>query len=212
MPNKQKVLTLVSVRNHRALVALAEENSSKVIRHIVRLTYSSDDFLHWRAIEALGVVCAAIADKDPERVLNVIRRFIWSMSDESGANCRSAPAAVAEIIFNRPDLYADFAPIMINAALDEELFQKGMLWGIGRLAGKISCLYDIVPKIEKFLQHSNPELRGYAAWALGQIGADGAVKQLEMLKDDPQVIKIYLQGELQQKTVGELANNAILAK
>ncbi len=206
---KQQIAELVINKKYQALLAAAAAENKKTIRCLVRLTYSRDDLLHWRAVEALGIVCGSTADRDPEIVRDIIRRFVWSMNDESGTNSWGAAEAIAEIIFNRPKLYADFASVMINASLDEEMFQKGMLWGIGRLAGKVSYINETVSDVEKFLEHPAAELRGHAAWALGQIGTCKNIDRLKKLAADQSRLKIYLCSEICEKTVGQLASEAV---
>lgn len=187
---------------------IAPENSTKITRFLVRLTYTKDDLLRCQATEALGLVSAIISDNDPEEIRDLIRRFLWTMTEESGTVNYGAPEAVAEIIYNRPQLYADLAPMMITAAIDEAVFQRGMLWAIGRLAGQVNYILEIVPKIISFLDSPNPTLRGYAAWALGEIGIKHCIDQLNELNDDNNLLNIYINGKLHQKTVGELAELA----
>ena len=206
---KQQIAEWVINKKYQDLLQAAAAENKKTIRCLVRLTYSRDELLHWRAVEALGIVCGATADRDPEIVRDIIRRFVWSMNDESGTNSWGASEAIAEIVYNRPNLYADFASVMINASIDEEMFQKGMLWGIGRLAGKISYLNEILHDVETFLEHPAAELRGHAAWALGQMGRCQNIDKLEILEADKNMLNIYLYGEMCAKTVGELAGEAI---
>ncbi|MBM7853969.1 HEAT repeat protein [Desulfohalotomaculum tongense] len=206
---KQEIAQLVTDKKYETLLQLAETDAKKLIRYLVRLTYSQDDLLRWRAIEALGLAAGKIAKTEPEVIRDIIRRFLWSMNDESGAQSWSAPQAIAEIIYNEPGLYADLGPVMISASMDERIFQPGMLWAVGRLVGKVDYINEIVPDIIAFLDNPNAVIRGYAAWALGEIGVSSSVDRLKNLVNDKARVKIYINGELYEKTVGDIAQGSI---
>ncbi|MCD5404943.1 HEAT repeat domain-containing protein [Peptococcaceae bacterium] len=218
MIKKQEIAELAKNKNFDKLIELALKDSSKVIRYLVRLTYTKDEILRWHAIESLGVVSGAIADRDPAEIRELIRKFLWSMTEESGNVNHHAPEAVAEIIYNRPKLFADLAPMMITASIDEEVFQPGMLWAVGRLAGIVDYILEILDRIITFLDDKNPLSRGYAAWALGEIYTardvkeklDYLIQKLTILKEDKNIIPIYINSHLYNKSIGEIADLSIL--
>ena len=43
-----------------------------------------DEAVRWRAVTALGLVAAAMAEADMESARIVMRRFLWHMNEESG--------------------------------------------------------------------------------------------------------------------------------
>ena len=55
----------------------------------------------------------------------------------------------------------------------------------------------------------NPTLRGDAAWALGGIGILDVKEELKKLETDNQRLFLYEEGELKEKTVAQLATEAI---
>lgn len=83
-----------------------------------------------------------------------------------------------------------------------------LLWMIRDESGGIGWS---APEILGEIVRNNPDqtLRGYAAWALGEIGASKAVHELEKLKNDNNLITFYEEGELKEKAVGEVAAKAI---
>ena len=87
----------------------------------------------------------------------------------------------------------------------------GVLWALGRM-GKINdeTVNYAVPIIISCLRSGDNTLRGYAARALGEMGNEASVTELENLKDDTSRIKIYEDGELNEKSVGELASGSIV--
>ncbi|MBS1232634.1 MAG: hypothetical protein H6R42_288, partial [Nitrospirae bacterium] len=52
-------------------------------------------------------------------------------------------------------------------------------------------------------------LRGYAAWALGNIGFNEIIEKLKNLETDQNAHSIWRDGNLQEVTVGQLAHEAI---
>jgi len=217
--SKQKISDLAKNKKFNKLIELALKDSSKVIRYLVRLTYTKNDILRWHAIDSLGVVSGAIADRDPAEIRELIRKFLWSMTEESGNVNHHAPEAVAEIIYNRPKLYTDLAPMMITLSIDEEVFQPGMLWAVGRLAGKVPYIIEILNRIISFLSDKNPISRGNAAWALGEIvvsekietnSLNDIISGLKKLKDDKTIISIYIDGQLHHKSIAAIADSSII--
>jgi HEAT repeat protein len=210
MISKEDVRQLVLNSSHQQLITLAKSDPKRILRYLMRLSYTVDDLLRYRAIEALGLISRVIAEHDPETILDLIRRVIWSMNDESGAQSWSAPEIIAEIIYNNPGLYAEFASVMILASIDEEIFQQGMLWSIGRLSGKVDYINEVLPKIITFLDHPQAAFRGYAAWALGEAGASIALDELRTLESDNNIVPIYINGEMVYNTVGQLARASVV--
>lgn len=217
--SKQKISDLAKNKKFNKLIELALKDSSKVIRYLVRLTYTKNDILRWHAIDSLGVVSGIIADRNPAEIRELIRKFLWSMTEESGNVNHHAPEAVAEIIYNRPKLYTDLAPMMITLSIDEEVFQPGMLWAVGRLAGKVPYIIEILNRIISFLSDKNPISRGNAAWALGEIvvsekietnSLNDIIAGLKKLKDDKTIISIYIDGQLHHKSIAAIADSSII--
>ncbi|WP_031513542.1 DVU0298 family protein [Desulfofalx alkaliphila] len=209
MIDKQEIVRLVLDKRYDILTHFAGKNSKKVIRYLVRLTYHRDELLRWQAIEALGYVAGAVADRDPDFIRDLIRRFLWSMNDESGGNSWGAPEAIAEIICRRPDLFADLGPMMLSACLEEEFFQLGLLWAAGRVAGKVEYAKQMVPHIKDALASPHPKVRGHAIWALGEIKEGIEAEQLTPMLKDNELFKIYMDGQLQEKTVAEIAKETM---
>jgi HEAT repeat protein len=65
------------------------------------------------------------------------------------------------------------------------------------------------PSIQACLTDPNPQVRAYAAWALGIIGAQSAVSDLRRLQNDLEPIKLYDAHTLRETTVGRVAREAL---
>jgi HEAT repeat protein len=181
---------------------------------------SSSPLVRWRAVTALGVVVAAMAAESPEKARVVMRRFIWSLNDESGGIGWGAPEAMAEIMTQssllakeyhnhiaayihedhcRPDCFLEYAPL-----------RRGAVWGLGRLAQvRPDLTVAAGPDLLCALADCDAAIRGYAAWACGIMGLTSALPQLEAMTSDAAVMDIYRDRSLADTSVGTLAAEAI---
>lgn len=133
-------------------------------------SYRPDGLLRWKAIEAMGFLAKERAQNDPEYFADIIRRHVWAMNEEGGNLSWSAPEIIGSIIVNQPDLYGEFATIMIGAAIDEAIFQKGMFWSVAQI-GKVNkeLIEYFLPRLKEFLHHHDPQLVKNAQETLKEI-------------------------------------------
>lgn len=206
-----EIQRLVEDRNFESLLAWADFDR-RVLSRLIPYTYQPDGLLRWRAVEALGLAAGRIADRDPEFVRGILRRLLWSLSDESGGIGWSAPEAIGEIVANRPNLFADYAPIVISLFdnLEEEFFRPGIIWAIGRIAQVApDRMRDAYQPVVAFLNDTDPQLRGLACWCLGYLGIPLAAARLSQLTNDEGQLLMYIKGDLRTVTVGSLARRAV---
>jgi len=96
--------------------------------------------------------------------------------------------------------------------LEHELLQRGVVWGLGRLAQvRPHLVQDAVPYLRPYLESGDATVRGLAAWAIGLLGAEAACSQLESLLEDNAEIQLYLNRKLVACRVSELAEQALTA-
>lgn len=193
-------------RQYGRLTRLAEENRD-VIRYLLTFLDTQEGLLRWRASEGLGLVAGGLTKKDPEVGRELIQQ-VWFLSDDSGGTGWTVPEAVGEIIRNRPE-YADFVPNLISASKDKRL-RRGVIWALGRIGKRQPALVAPgVPVLLKALDDPDPEIRGFAAWSLGEIAAQEAASALGNLRSDHESVTIYEAGKLWQRTVSEVALDAL---
>lgn len=205
---KEKLKKLLAEQNYDELIRLSS-CKGRIFSALISLTYDKKSLISWQAIEAVGLISKEIARTRPELVRNIVGRLLWMIRDESGGIGWSSPEMLGEIVRNNPEQFADIAPIIVSF-LDEEMLSAGVLRAIGRIGEKNAELVrHSAPLILPYLHNSEPLLRGLAAWALGWIGPVEAIAELERLQSDGNKIIVYDEGELKEKTVGELAGRAI---
>lgn len=210
---RQEIRAMAERRDLEGLQALAGRNR-RVLSALIPLTYQPDGLLRWRAVEALGLAAARVAEDDPEFVRGILRRLHWSLSDESGSIGWSAPEAMGEIVARRSDLFADYAPIVATLFdnLEEEYFHPGILWAVGRIARRSPALVrEALEPALALLADPRSQVRGLAAWCLGQMARPEPIQPLRALSGDRHPVIIYREGFLLDTTVGSLAQEAVAA-
>lgn len=178
---------------------------------LVRALYLADEGLGWRAVEGFGRTMAAQAATDTDRCREMLRRLFWAMNDESGVSGRLLPAALGEAVARAPHVFGDWAPRLL-VPLEEPFLQATAAWACGRIAQvRPDLVRDTVPALGQLLSSPNPSVRGHAVWALGEMGRPQAREEITALANDEEPLQIFLDGSLQQVTVGTLAAAALRA-
>jgi methylated-DNA-[protein]-cysteine S-methyltransferase len=187
----------------------------RVLGALLSLTFDPDPQIVWRAIEAMGLAAGRIARDDPDYVRNHLRRLYWLISEESGGQCWRAPEAMAEVIIQQPQHFADYTPIvvfLIQEMAEEDLqrFRPGTLWAIGRLAAVAGDhIQEILPRVTAALDDADPQARGMAVWCLGQVGRADLVAGRPDLMADLGPVDLYEDGVLNRMTVGTLVRRVL---
>ena len=207
-PFKKEIVILLEKRDYNALSKLSLIDK-KVVSALISLSYDKKKQNSWRAMEAIGFITKDLSKSNPDAVRNIAGRLLWMIRDESGGIGWSSPEILGEIVKNNPVLCSDIAPI-IASFHEEKMLCPGVLWALGRI-GKINAetVSYAVPIIRSYLKSADNTLRGYAAWALGEMGNKESAAELEDLKKDKDRIEFYQDGELKKISVGELASGAI---
>lgn len=197
------------VRDYRVIPLLGIAGQDKrIIRDLQRLLCSSDELLRLRAAEILGRASGIIAQKDPGTVSNLVQKLFNSILD-SGASGWGAIDAIGEIIGNSPDLYIGYVPALYQFIDDDDLKPK-IIRAIGRAAeARPDLIRRSVLRLAPFLRDPIPEARGYAARLFGILSIPEAKNDLEAILSDSHQVKMYHNGEIAQKSVGEIASEAL---
>lgn len=188
----------------------------QVINPLLSFLYSGEELIKWRAVSAVGFVMAKIADEDMEAARIIMRRLIWSLNDESGGIGWGSPEAMGEIMACHEKLAAEYAHLLLcyiipdGNPLDHALLERGVLWGLGRIAQQRPFLFqDAAPCLFPYLKSSDPLHRGLATWTLGFLKSRDSLEPLEPLRSDRTRIRIFENGELVDFCIGDLAQRAI---
>ncbi len=196
-------------------IARLAEHRRRVLGDLVPLTYHSDPCIAWRAVDAMGLAAACIADHESGAVREQLRRLFWLMSEESGGICWRAPEAMAEIVRRRPALFGEYVPIIMHLLLEmaeEDLahFRPGVLWAIGTL-GDLTAghLDEVLPAVVAALDDPDPQARGMAVRALSRTGRTDLLATRVDLLDDGASVELYEDRMPRRVSVATLARRAL---
>jgi HEAT repeat protein len=216
---KRRITKLLESPDIAAVIAeLRELPASKVINPLIGALCNSNETVRWHAITALGPIMSDLADRDMEAARVVMRRFMWSLNDESGGIGWGAPEAMAEIMAVHDRLAEEYGHMLVaymredGFYLELPLLQQGLMWGLARFAMVKPDLLkakNVVTYLPPYLDSPDSTVRGLAAWALGILQSQEASTNLEKLVNDPAQVKIFLNRDFVLDTVGGLAHKAL---
>jgi len=202
----------------QALAVLAGLPARQVVNPLFSLFCSNDSTVRWRAVTAMGAVVARLGSGDIEAARVVMRRMIWQLNEESGGIGWGIPEAMGETMARHEGLAQEYAHMLISYIQEDGNFlehvplQRGVLWGLGRLAqARPRLLQEAAPDLQTFLSAEDAQLRGLAAWIIGLVGTPAARLALETLTTDGADVLLYLDWREERCTVSELAGQALAA-
>lgn len=178
----------------------------------------SDERTRWHAVTAMGVLVADLANEDLESARVVMRTLIWNLSEECGGIAWGVPESMGEILARHETLAREYVQILVSYMredgnfLEYEPLQRGLIWGIGRLAQvepELLTAHHAGRYLLPYLQSEDGAVRGLAAWALGLLRTREAGTKLEALLEDHEQVQLYLDRELVASSVGDLASRAL---
>ena len=217
---KKQVLAILAEENlHSIRQKLSEYGEHGLVNPLFSALYRPEEVLRWHAVSLFGDVLGRLAEKDMEAARIVMRRFLWSLNDESGGIGWGAPEAMAEAMAHNEHLCDEYLHMLISYMrpdgplehqdgnfLELPALQSGLLWGIGRLAENHSELLHekaVVPDLKSYLSSEDASVRGMAVRALRLLSVEG--DEIDTLLADESPVRLYRDGEFSDVTVSYLA-------
>ena len=189
----------------------------RVINPLFSFFYSGEEQLRWRAITAAGAVIAKMAGRQIEDARIMLRRLMWNLNDESGGIGWGSPEAMGEAMARNARLAEEYAPILVSYLnpdgnfLEHTGLQCGVLWGVGRLAGRRpQQAAPAAPFLGPFLVSANPQHRGLAAWCARSLARVTPVAFPASIFKDTAVIRIYSGKTFHDMPVSQLATKPVM--
>jgi hypothetical protein len=214
---KKKMLPLLQAEDFiKGLAEIRRLPPRKAVGPLFSFLCSLDELVKWHAVTAMGNALTDLAASDLESARVVMRRFIWNLNDESGGIGWGCPESMAETMARNDTLAAEYECILVSYIqpcgnyLEHEGLQRGVLWGIGRLAhNRPQCMQTAAGFLIPYMRSKDPYLRGLAVWAVSPILNAEAIDFLQQLARDAAGLVLYRNGKLTQYSVGQLARQAL---
>lgn len=218
---KQEVFRMLAEDDLAVIkLSLTALPSAAIVNPLFSALCSTSDMVRWHAIRAFGWIVPKIADDNMESARIIMRRFLWSLNDESGGIGWGVPEAMAEIMVRDDRLAQEYLHMLVSYMREDgpELFQdgnylelpmlqRGLLWGIGRLcSARRQRMREIgvVAELRGYLASGDPVVRGLAVWCLTMLADDSARQEVAALREDVSEVPIYLGDQLRIFTVNAL--------
>lgn len=202
------------------LPELLELPSAKVVGPLFSSLYNADPLVKWHGVTAFGLIVPAMADQRMESGRIVLRRCMWSLSDESGGIGWGIPETMGEILTNHKTLAEEFHSILLSYIKESEdspdnyleyaPLRRGAVWAAGRLAEtKPDLAVKAAADLRSCLSDPDASIRGTACWALGFLQGHFSPNDLEPLLFDDANLDLYKKRKLASVTVAGLAREAL---
>jgi len=214
---KRTILNLLRAPDFdKSLAELMRFPLRQAVNPLLSFLLSSEEEVRWRAVVAIGALVENLADRDMESARVIMRRLMWSLNDESGGIGWGAPEVMGEIMARQEALANEYVDVLVSYCdehgnyLEYEPLQRGLMWGVVRLAEtRPGLLGDAIPHLRKYLESSDPEVRGLAALAVGLLGDRESGSKLQALAEDRAPVTVYMQDRFQSWSVGDLATRSL---
>lgn len=120
---KKKILDLLQTESLPDIHAvLRQYDEQRLLNSLFSGICRSDERLKWHAVAAMGPVVARLADREMEAARVVMRRFMWSLNDESGGIGWGAPEAMAEILVCHDGLAEEYTHVLVSFMREDGFF------------------------------------------------------------------------------------------
>lgn len=225
---KNKVLAVVQSQDlDQSIEELQRMAAKDAVNALFSLICREDPLLRWRAVTCMGLSVARLAEEDMEAARIVMRRFLWSLNDESGGIGWGAPESMAEVMCHHAGLAQEYVHMLISYMcedgeelcqdgnyIEHPLLQRGLLWGVARLS---ECRPELLRArgaardIPPYLDAADAEVRGLAALACGRLAISATKPQLQQLTSDEATFRLYRTDALITLSVADAARQALEA-
>lgn len=225
---KNEVLALLQSQDLANIIAALQTMAAKdAVNALFSLICREDLLLRWRAVTCMGLVVARLAEEDMEEARIIMRRFLWSLNDESGGIGWGAPESMAEVMCHHAGLAEEYVHMLISYMredgnelcqdgnfIEHPLLQRGLLWGVARLSEcrpKLLRERGAVEDVPPYLDAADAEIRGLAALACGRLAISAATARLRQLTADEATFRLYRPDTLITLSVADAARQALEA-
>jgi hypothetical protein len=173
---KEQIESVLARGSPEALLRMARCQTGRALRYLTGRLCSADEKEKWRAVWGIGVLVGESQLVSQEQATDLLRRFFWTLNDESGAVPWGAPEALGEILAVRPELRGAFLPMLCSLVTDADMRQtgpieRGVVWALGRVGPAVArCSPEAVEALRAATEmHPDRETREVAGRSLASV-------------------------------------------
>jgi hypothetical protein len=158
----KELLKLLDQEKYEEIEVLSLQHSY-VLRLLMRYLYQPEkDSKFWNTLIALGRVVKRLDSNKPGTALELVRRYFWSINDESGGNPWNASFAIGSIMAQCPKSCGHFN-WMLSGLLDDANLREGALWGLLELAKTApELVLPLRERIQPYLDDETANIKSLA--------------------------------------------------
>lgn len=185
-----------------------------------------EERIRWFAISCFGKALGKLAKDDSEAARIVMRRFLWSLNDESGGIGWGAPESMAEGMVSSSLLRAEYLHMLVSYAKydGDKLFQdgnylelpelqRGLLWGIERVSSLFPEEFenhDINFELGEYLTATDATVSGLALKCVINLERVNIFReQINSLKSNKNRFSFYKDGSFSEFELSALATTVL---
>ena len=190
----------------------------QVINPLISLMLHDDPMVRWRSVIAIGEVVNKLVSTDMEGARIIMRRFMWTLNDESGGIGWGSPEAMCACIARNDRIAEEFGHIVVSYLnpdgnyIEYEPLQRGLLWGIIHVARTSPAVVTGArPYLISYLYSADAHVKGLAIMSLNLLGVKESVGTLRGLVSDTSSFSTFMDDGIQTFTVAGKASEAIKA-
>ncbi len=217
MSRKIKKIILAALQEPdwgKVQLVLEQYDSRSLVNHLFTALCSTEELQKWNSVRSFGYILNTIAEEKLEDARIVMRRFLWSLNDESGGIGWGAPEAMAECMSCNDTLFKEYNHMLISYMrgdgpellqdgnyLEYPYLQRGLLWGIARLFSsrtKEMQRHNLREDIISYFDSEDPLVRAMALFTCSQGKIAVPEKNLQIFIEQPCDFSTYWDGSMQE--------------
>jgi hypothetical protein len=208
----KKLIKDALVKRELDRVARYALESPRVVGILFNLSYDKDSLITWRAVEAMGVVAGALTERSREEGRELMKRLLWSITEESGGLGWSSIEMIAEVVVNSPQVFSDI-PLLLPEYYDEPVFRDSVLYALWRIGSSNPELLEPTDVKEVVREALHTDSAYQKALALMIIEATGEVINYNDIKiapdllNDDTTVRVYMDGDFRARPLKEIARS-----
>lgn len=224
---KKDFLQLLATRELQEIFdLLSTYPKRKLLNPLFSTLCHNDEKVRWHGISCFGKLIPEIGRENFEDARVIMRRFLWSLNDESGGIGWGAPEAMSEIMVNDDRIRLEYLHMLLSYMredgeeewqhgnyLELPMLQRGLLWGIGRLCDKYPKemkKQGVEDDLSQYLRSEDEQVRELALLALASLGVKRASIEnslLTLIENSSRSLRIYKDGVFQSISSSQIISS-----